>query len=84
MNNLLRQKIINIVNDVLTDANLTTNQVDENLQKTGMNSIEFIRIVVLLEVEFELEIPDEILLITEMNTINKMCNVIDVTKESMK
>ena len=49
-----------------------------------MDSITFIRIIVELEELFEIEIPDEKLLITEMSTIRKMVEVvaatIDVTK----
>lgn len=41
-----------------------------------MDSITFICIVVALEEIFNIEIPDEFLLITEMNTVEKMSNVI--------
>ena len=41
-----------------------------------MDSITFIQIVVALEEEFECEIPDEKLLITEMDTVQKMLDVL--------
>ena len=41
-----------------------------------MDSITFIRVVVALEEAFDIEIPDEKLLLTEMNTISKMTEVI--------
>ena len=41
-----------------------------------MDSIVFIRVVVALEEAFDIEIPDEYLLITEMNTLSKMTDVI--------
>lgn len=41
-----------------------------------MDSITFIRIIVSIEEEFECEIPDVKLLITEMNTVNKILKVL--------
>ena len=59
-------------------------QLDDDLVELGVDSITFIRIIVELEELFEIEIPDEKLLITEMSTIRKMVEVvaatIDVTK----
>lgn len=42
----------------------------------GMDSMEFVTIVVALEEEFDCEIPDEKLLISELNTVNKIYEVI--------
>ena len=52
------------------------NNIDDKLTDLGMDSILFIQIVVALEEAFEIEIPDEKLLIPEMDTINKMLDVI--------
>lgn len=41
-----------------------------------MDSITFIRIIVSLEEEFECETPDSKLLLTEMNTVYKMFEVL--------
>ena len=41
-----------------------------------MDSIVFIRVIVAFEEAFDIEIPDEYLLITEMNTLSKMTDVI--------
>lgn len=46
-----------------------------------MNSIIFIHIVVDLEETFDIEIPDEKLIMTEMDTLNKIINVV---KNSLK
>ena len=51
-------------------------QFDEDLNVIGIDSISFIQIVVALEEEFECEIPDEKLLITEMDTVQKMLDVL--------
>ena len=47
-----------------------------------MDSIAFIHIVVALEEEFDIEIPDEYLLLTEMNTISKIAEVISATLDN--
>ena len=41
-----------------------------------MSSIDYIRIVVALEEEFECQIPNSKLLLSEMNTMSKMYQVI--------
>ena len=46
-------------------------QLEDSLPELGMDSITFIQIVVVLEEAFECEIPDEKLLITEMDTVQK-------------
>ena len=51
-------------------------QLKDSLPELGMDSITFIQIVVALEEEFECEIPDEKLLITEMDTGQKMLDVL--------
>jgi acyl carrier protein len=51
-------------------------QLEDNLPELGMDSITFIQIVVALEEAFECEIPDEKLLITEMDTVQKMVDVL--------
>ena len=38
--------------------------------------MQFVRIIVALEEEFDCEIPDEKLLITEMDTVQKMVDVL--------
>lgn len=51
-------------------------KLKDSLPEMGMDSITFIQIVVALEEEFECEIPDEKLLITEMDTVQKMLDVL--------
>ena len=51
-------------------------QIEDSLPELGMGSITFLQIVVALEEEFGCEIPDEKLLITEMDTVQKMLDVL--------
>lgn len=70
------ERIIEIVNSNIENSDLTLEQTNEDLSRLGMDSITFIRIIVALEEEFRIEIPDEYLLMTEMNTISKMADVL--------
>ena len=51
-------------------------QFDEELNVIGIDSISFIQIVVALEDNFEIEIPDEKLILEEIGTFNKITMVV--------
>ena len=76
MDEKLISQVNRVINEVIPEANMNIVKCDENLQNCGMNSIEFIGIIVSLEEKLEIEIPDEYLLITQMNTVTKICNVL--------
>ena len=67
--------ILRVVNS-LDNIEVSTEQLDEYLPNLGMDSISFIHIVVELEEAFECEIPDSKLLISEMDTVQKMLDVL--------
>ena len=75
MGNVGVVEILNVINTVL-EKPLSQDQAEVELSTIGVDSIIFIRIIVALEETFELEIPDEKLLITEMNTLSKIVDVI--------
>lgn len=75
MKEITIDKILDILNANVVNTEFTKEQLDENLAELGMDSIAFIRVIVSLE-EFECEVPDSKLIITEMNTINKMVEVL--------
>lgn len=68
--------ILEIVNANIDNVTITTEQADDNLLKLGMDSISFIHIIVALEEAFEIEVPIEKLFITEMDTLNKILDLI--------
>lgn len=68
--------VLLILNKHIDSHIIGLNNIDDKLTDLGMDSILFIQIVVALEEAFEIEIPDEKLLIPEMDTINKMLDVI--------
>lgn len=76
MKEILFDKIREIINSCLENVEIFEDMMNEDLTKMGMDSITFIRIIVALEEEFECEVPDSKLLITEMNTVAKMIQVL--------
>ena len=74
--------ILSIINEHIENVEITVEQADEDLSLLGMTSIIFIRIAVALEEAFEIEVPDEYLLITEMGTVNKMLSVVSAAVKS--
>lgn len=77
MKEITEEKILEIVNSI-QDMKVTADQCDDYLLELGLDSIKFIQIIVSLEEAFECEIPDEKLLLTEMNSVNKMLEVLQL------
>ena len=75
MKEITKEKLLEIVNSV-QDMEVTVDQCDDDLLELGLDSIKFIQIIVSLEETFECEIPDEKLLLTEMNSVNKILEVL--------
>lgn len=71
-------KVLKILNANIENTEIKCEQSQDDLSAIGLDSITFIRVIVALEEEFDIEIPDEKLLLTEMNTISKMTDVIFV------
>ena len=59
------------------DENETSLHSDTNLQNVGMDSITFISLVVEIEETFDIEYPDDKLLIIESGTLKQIVTVID-------
>lgn len=81
-------RILDVVNKCINSKEdedmieIDNTQLDDDLVELGVDSITFIRIVVELEELFEIEIPDEKLLITEMGTIHKIVEVVVVLRDT--
>ncbi len=70
-------RIINIVKVALEIEELSESILEDNLQDLGLESFAFIRIIVSLEDEFGIEIPDELLYMEQLDTISKIVNVVE-------
>lgn len=82
---VILETILNVVNQNLgrrenNTSNflpyLTKKDKRVDLLDLGLDSIMFVSIVVDLETAFSCEIPDDYLIYTKMNTVNKMFRVI--------
>lgn len=69
-------RVLQILNSNLENIEITHQHMEDDLCDIGLDSIVFINVIVALEEAFDIEIPDEYLLLTEMNTISKMIAVI--------
>lgn len=79
MEKLTMDRISKIVLDLLQtegDEIAFDLQPDTNLLKIGLNSIRFVQLIVALEGTFDVEIPDSKLILSEMNTIKKIYDVL--------
>jgi len=81
MKEITLMDVINVINKS-EKLNLSANQLEDNLSELGMDSITFIQIIVGLEEAFNCEIPDSKLLITEMDTVQKMYDVLREIRET--
>ena len=72
----LQTKVMEIVKINIETEEAQNATADADLSTIGMDSITFIRIVVALEEAFEIEVPDEYLLMAEMNTVEKMASIV--------
>ena len=71
-----KEKILKIVNDYFRGEKLTTDDYEKDLLTLGLDSIGFVKVIISVEETFDCELPDDYLLLTEMNTINKIFDVI--------
>lgn len=78
MKEITKEKILKIVNSV-QNMEVTLDQCNDDLLELGLDSIKFIQIIMSLEETFECEIPDDKLLLTDMNSVNKILKVLQLT-----
>lgn len=75
MKDITLKRILDIINES-TNFNVSAEHLQTKLTDLGIDSITFIQLIVAIEEEFECEIPDTKLLITEMDTVQKIINVL--------
>ena len=75
-------QIAGIIESYVNDLELDENLYETNLAELGINSIAFIQTIVEMEDRFQIEIPDEYLLISERDTVYKMASIVMLLTES--
>ena len=69
------ENVLTILNS-MDNIEITEEQIEDDLTDCGMDSITFIQTIVALEDEFDCEVPDSKLMLSEMNTIKKILDVL--------
>lgn len=82
MKEVTKEKILDIINNAIDGDATNPEQLDDDLSELGMDSIKFIQIIVEIEETFECEIPDSKLIITELNTVQKIYDMLQDLYES--
>ena len=72
MDRITVESIIEILNSLDENIMITGEQADEDLTALGVDSIVFIKFIVAMEEEFDCEIPDSKLILSEMNSVSKI------------
>lgn len=82
MKEVTKEEILDIINNAIDGDAIDPEQLDDDLAELGMDSIKFIQIIVEIEDAFECEIPDSKLLLTELNTVQRIFDVLQELHES--
>ncbi len=83
MTTVTKEKILEIINSI-QDVQVTLDQCNDDLLNLGLDSIKFIQIIVALEESLQCEIPEDKLYLTEMNSVNKMLEVLQLAVSERK
>ena len=71
------ERLNDIINRVLkNDEDSVEISEDTNLLELGLNSLNAIEMIVYLEDEFEIEIGDEELILENLSSIKKICDML--------
>jgi Phosphopantetheine attachment site. len=72
----IENKVMEIITSTIEDFSIQENNENCDLTLIGMDSMKFISIIVKLEEVFEIEFPDEYLVIEKMNTVYKIIDIV--------
>lgn len=76
MNNINIKKIVEIININIENTTITLDNLYDDLLELGMDSQVFIKIIISLEDEYKYEFPDSMLVLSELNSIDKIYNAL--------
>ncbi|EPR10813.1 acyl carrier protein [Ruminiclostridium papyrosolvens] len=75
---LIQQKIKKIILDNIATANLNNEtDIDSSLIDVGINSLEFVKIIVAIESEFDFEFGDEVLDYRKFPTLRSLFDYVE-------
>ena len=75
---VIMEQICKLINENLElDVDAADIGADDNLMSLGMDSISFIKLIVAIEREFDIEVDDEYLLIDRLDTKSKLNELLE-------
>ena len=76
--NFVRYKVINLIKSLLINPDINNKALEymDIIDVAGMDSITFISLIVALEEQFEITIPDNMLLMEKFRTIDSIVEII--------
>lgn len=69
-------QLAKIIEDITQTTGINERNYEEDLATLGLTSIGFIQVIVQIEEEFQVTIPDEFLLLSKLNTVNKIASIV--------
>jgi acyl carrier protein len=69
----IEEVVVKSLHEIIDTTNVNSKT---NLLELGMDSMNFIRLVVQLEDEFDIEIPDEEIFLDNFSDIEKICQLV--------
>ena len=81
----MKEKLINVIDDVTEGAYSTEEILKEDYEKKGMlHSLQIVELVVKLENEFDIEIDDEDLSMENMKSFDSIMNLVNRLQNRQK
>ena len=75
------QEIVELFNSCTKEIQITEEDAEKNLSEIGVDSIDFISVIVKLEETYDFEFPDEELTMLEMDSLSKILDVMNKVSE---
>ncbi len=69
-------QLAKIIEDIMQTTAIGETNYEDDLATLGLTSIGFIQVIVQIEEEFQITIPDEFLLLSKLNTVNKIASIV--------
>ena len=80
MSSIEKENLKLIIRKFLDNESIKDIEDDQDLKEIGLDSLTFINIILNLEDLYKIEIPEEKLIIENLNTINKIYEIINEIK----
>ena len=82
MTETIKQEVIELISELFKDKGFDVNTLEnvDFIDDLGMDSITFISMIVELEMHFDIEVPDDMLLVENFSNLNSINEIIKKLK----